>query len=62
MSVVPRGMPLLSRGALIAGSHAWRDGVNRFDQANAQENADKTVSAVLGEIISLMRQSPELKQ
>ena len=38
------------------------DGVSGVDQAEAQANADKTVSAVLGEIVWLMSQSPEFKQ
>jgi cytolysin-activating lysine-acyltransferase len=38
------------------------DGVGGVDQAQAQANADKTVSAVLGEIVWLMSQSPEFKQ
>lgn len=38
------------------------DGVGGVDQVEAQANADKTVSAVLGEIVWLMSQSPEFKQ
>lgn len=38
------------------------DGVSGVDQAQAQANADKTVSAVLGEIVWLMSQSAEFKQ
>lgn len=38
------------------------DGVSGFSEAEAQANADKTVSAVLGEIVWLMSQSAEFKQ
>lgn len=38
------------------------DGVSGASEAEAQANADKTVSAVLGEIVWLMSQSAEFKQ
>jgi cytolysin-activating lysine-acyltransferase len=45
-----------------AGGLKMDDGVSGAGGAEAQANADKTVSAVLGEIVWLMSQSPEFKQ